>query len=418
MRILVVSQFFPPEMGAPAGRFYDFARHWLAAGHRVTVVTGFPNFPGGEVHQGYRGRLYQSEEMDGIELRRCLVLTSKRRFLGRALAYASFLVSSSLCVLFARLHFDCVIATSPPPSVGLPALLAAWRRRVPLVFDVRDIWPQAIVQSGRLRNPLLISLFEGIARFLYGRAVRVTTVTEGWRERLIELGVSPEKVHVLPNGVDIDTFEGQSRQDLPAELSLLDPHAHWFTYAGILNTPQGLEVILKAAALLRDRDPDLYRGCQFVFVGEGPEGDTLQRLRHELGLDDRVLFFPRQPRAVVFSLLARSFAILVTLRPRKDTSTVPSKLYESFASGRPVLYSAGGEGAETVRRAGGGMVCTPGDPDALCVAMTAYLRDAACAEPDGRQGREFVVKAFNRGQIAARFAALLAESAQDPLYRK
>ena len=128
MRILVISQFFPPEMGAPAGRFYDFAQHWTRHGHRVTVVTGFPNFPGGAIHQGYRRRVYQREVIDGIDVRRCWLLTSRKRFLGRALAYATFLFSSTLCVLLARLAYDIVVTTSPPPTTGLPGLAAAWRR--------------------------------------------------------------------------------------------------------------------------------------------------------------------------------------------------------------------------------------------------------------------------------------------------
>ncbi|MEE9608338.1 MAG: glycosyltransferase family 4 protein, partial [Myxococcota bacterium] len=346
MRILIVSQYFPPEMGAPAGRFYDFAQNWLAQGHQVTVVTGFPNFPGGEIHEGYRGELFRSEVVDGIAVERCFVLTANRRLMGRPLAYATFLLSSCLRVIFSRLQYDCVIATSPPPTVGLPGLLAAWRRRVPLVFDIRDIWPEAIVQSGRLRSRPVIWLFEAIARTLYRLSSRITTVTDGWKARLVEVGVPDAKVHVLPNGVDLAAFDAQSSEELPEAFRALEPGAHWFTYAGILNAPQGLDIVLDAAAALRERDADAYRKCQFVLVGEGPKGAELEAQRARLGLD-RVVFVPRQPRSAVFSLLRRSFAVLVTLRPRKDTSTVPSKLYESLASGRPVLYQAAGDGAET-----------------------------------------------------------------------
>jgi glycosyltransferase involved in cell wall biosynthesis len=130
----------------------------------------------------------------------------------------------------------------------------------------------------------------------------------------------------------------------------------------------------------------------------------------ELALE-RVVFVARQPRAAVFALLRRSFAVIVPLRPRKDTSTVPSKLYESMASGRPVLYSAAGEGAEHLRRAGGGVVCTPGDPQALCDAMTHYLRDPEAADRDGVRGRAYVVEHFDRARIAASFAHLLVGTA-------
>lgn len=408
MRILVITQYFPPDMGAPAGRFFDFAQHWLAQGHEVTVVTGLPHFPGGTIHAGYRGRWLLRERIGGVDVRRCFTLSTPRRG-GRPLAYASFLLSASLYVLFARLPCDVVVATSPPPTVGLPGLLAARRRHVPFVLDIRDIWPEAIVQSGRLRNPLLIRAFEAIARFLYRAATRIGTVTYGWRDRLIELGVPASKVCVVPNGVDMAAFDEQAAGELMGPLAALDPAAQWFVYAGILNRPQGLEVILDASAQLRARAPDLYAKSLFVLVGEGPCEAELREQRERLGLD-RVVFVPRQPRAAIFAMLRRSFAVLVTLRPRKDTSTVPSKLYESLASGRPVLYSAAGEGAETVRASGGGIVCAPGDAGALCDAMIALLRAPDEAARLGLAGRTAVGRQFDRRVIAKDYVEAFASA--------
>lgn len=404
MKILVVSQFFPPEMGAPAGRFHDFAQNWLAQGHEVSAVTGFPNFPAGVIHEGYRGRLYMKEEVDGVKVHRCWILTTPRR-LSRPLSYASFLLSSTLCVLLARLRYDVVVATIPPPTVGLPGVLAALRKRVPLVLDLRDIWPEAIVQSGRLTNSAIIGIFEGIASFLYRRAARITAVTEGWKKRLVEKGVPAEKLHVISNGVDMSAFDDVPAE-LPAAFDVLDPDARWFTYAGILNRPQGLEFILEAAAVLRDREPELYARSQFVMIGEGPIETELRALREERGLD-HVVFVPRQPRDAVYACLQRSFAVLVTLRPRKDTSTVPSKIYECMASGRPVLYQAGGEGASTLRAADGGTVVEPGSASALAAAMAAYLKDPARADAHGAAGRAFVARHYDRRVLARRFSDLL-----------
>ena len=410
MKILVVSLYFPPEMGAPAGRFYDFAQHWLKAGHEVTVVTGFPNFPGGVIHEGYRGRFAQREQIDGVEVIRCWILTAKKRFLSRALTYATFFVSSTLRVLFMRRRFDVVIATSPPPTVGLPGVVAAWRQRAPLVFDIRDIWPEAIVQSGRLKNPLLITLFEGTARLIYRKSKKIAVVTEGWRERLIEIDVPGAKVEVLPNGVDVAAFDRDASEPLPEAFSVLDPEASRFTYAGIYGRPQGLEVILSAAKKLREVAPELYQKSQFVLIGEGPAGDELREQVEREQLD-RVVFMGRQPRSAIFAMLAQSFANLVSLRPRKDTSTVPSKIYECMASGRPVLFSAAGEGGETIRRAGAGTVTPPADADALAEAMRAYLEDPARADRDGASGRAFVVENFDRGKIALAFADLMERAA-------
>jgi glycosyltransferase involved in cell wall biosynthesis len=407
VHIIVVTQYFPPDMGAPAGRFLDFGRLWIEQGHRVTVVTGLPHFPGGTLHEAYRRRWYVREQHGPIEVHRCFTRLARSHFLGRALAYATFLLSGCALVLLRRFDADCVVATSPPPTVGLIGWLASRVRGVPLVFDVRDIWPESPAQSGRLKNPLLIRSFEALARFLYRSSAAVTTVTDGWKARLVEIGVPSDKVHVLSNGVDIATFDAEARTELPPAFSALDTSAHWFVYAGIFGAPQGLEVILRAAALVRDRAPDSYAKAQFVLVGEGPRETELRELASELGLD-RVVFVPRQPRAAAFALLARSFAVLVTLRPRKDTSTVPSKLYESFASGRPVLYSAGGEGAETVRGAEAGRVCAPGDPAELADAMMLYLRDPAEASRHGSNGRAFVAEHYDRRRIGRTFTDLLA----------
>jgi glycosyltransferase involved in cell wall biosynthesis len=411
VKILVVSQFFPPEMGAPASRFYDFSKHWLVAGHEVSVITGFPNFPGGVVHEGYRGKLYQREVIDGVHVHRCFLFTGKWRRVQRALTYVTFLASSLVCALLTRTGADVVVATIPPPTVGLPGLLASLRRRAPLLVDLRDIWPEAIVQSGRLRNPLVIRLFEGIAGFLYRRAERIAVVTHGWKERLVEKGVPAEKIEVLSNGVDVGAFDAEAGGELPEAFAALDPAAQWFSYAGILNTPQGLEVILEAAARVRERAPELYARSQWVLVGEGPTETELRALQQKLHLD-RVVFVPRQPRAAVFSLLRRSFGVLVTLRPRKDTSTVPSKIYECMASGNPVLFSAAGEGGETIRRAGAGSVCTPGDPDALAEAMLTYLRNPELAAEHGRSGRQHVLDHYDRRKIAAEYLALMEAAAR------
>jgi glycosyltransferase involved in cell wall biosynthesis len=406
----VVTQYFPPDMGAPAGRFLDFGRMFVEQGHRVTVVTGLPHFPGGVLHEAYRGRWYVRERQAGIDVHRTWTRVAGGHFLGRAAAYATFLLSGCALVLSRRFDVDCVVATSPPPTAGLVGWLASRVRGVPLVFDVRDIWPESPAQSGRLKSPILIGAFEALARFLYRGAAVVTTVTAGWRRRLVEIGVPADKIHVLSNGVDMTTYEADARAPLPAAFGALDPSAHWFVYAGIFGSPQGLDVVLRAAAAVRDAAPDLYAKSQFVLLGEGPKEAELRALARELVLD-RVVFVPRQPRAAAFALLARAFAVVVSLRPRKDTSTVPSKLYESFASGRPVLYSAGGEGADTVRAAGAGLVCAPGDPAALAEAMLAYLRDPAEATRQGAQGRAYAAAQYDRRVIGCAFADLLSRLA-------
>jgi glycosyltransferase involved in cell wall biosynthesis len=390
-------------MGAPAGRFHDFGRHWVAQGHRVSVVTAFPNFPSGVIPEPYRGRKYQHEVMDGIDVYRTYIFASpKLNAFTKGLGYLSFILSSSLFLLLKRLDYDVVISTSPPPIMGLPGLLASRKRRVPLVFDVRDIWPEAIVLSGRIKNRLLIRILESVEMLLYRSSALVSVVTEGKRERLMQRGVPARKLAVLWNGVDLDKFDEESDGPLPADFNGVDPEALWFSYAGVFNPAQGLDVILEAADLLRQRRQELYAKTKIVMVGGGSRLEDLRRRRDQLSLDT-VEFVPIQPRAVVYRVLRRSFGILIPLRPRKDDHTVPSKIFESLASERPILLSAAGEVATIVSQSSAGCVVEPGDASQLCDAMISLLEDPEAADRAGKRGRAYVAEHFDRRKTAERF---------------
>ena len=385
--VLVVSQFFTPEMGAPAARFHDFGRMLLARGHRMTVLTGFPNSPSGVVPEAYRRRLVQSEEIDGIRVLRSWLFTSPRLSAAtKSLGFGSFAVSASLRALLSRLRADVVIATSPPPTVGIPGWLASRRLGAPLVFDVRDIWPEAIAASGRLQSGALVRFLERIERGVYAASAAVTVVTEGKRERLIEKGVPATKVEVISNGVDLSRFD---RLD-PEGAALLERHGvdhsrFVVLYAGVFNPPQGLDVLLDLPGRL---PPALRARVQVVLVGNGAERARLQARVASEGLADAVRFLPEQLRERIPGLLQAASAVAVTLRPRLDTHTVPSKIYEALASGRPVLLSADGAPAEIVRESGGGLVSPAADADALAahVAQLA-LAPGTCAELGQRARR-------------------------------
>ncbi|MFP8875299.1 MAG: glycosyltransferase family 4 protein, partial [Myxococcota bacterium] len=282
--ILVVSQFFSPEMGAPAARFHDFGRLLVERGHRVRIITGFPNSPSGIVADGYRRRLAQREWIDGIEVLRGWLYASPRLTrLTKSLGFGTFALSASMRAVLGRPKADVVIATSPPPTVGIPGMLAARLLGAPLVFDVRDIWPEAIAASGRLQSGLVIRFLESIERAIYRNAEAVTVVTEGKRARLIEKGVPEDKVTVIPNGVDLSRFEELTvdRDQLLAGYGL-EPSAFIVVYAGIFNPAQGLDVLLDAAKSLRRTRASTARPVQFALVGGGSQRERLsQRITEE-----------------------------------------------------------------------------------------------------------------------------------------
>jgi glycosyltransferase involved in cell wall biosynthesis len=412
LRILVVSQYFAPEMGAPAARFHDFGRLLVERGHRVTVITGFPNNPSGRIPPEYRGRLRMREVIDGIEVLRGWMYASPSltRFT-KSLGFISFAAAASLRTLFGRLRADVVIATSPPPLVAIPAMIAARRLHAPLIFDVRDFWPEAIAASGRLQNTLAIRMLGAVEMAAFRSSEAVTVVNDGKRIRLLERGVPEEKLHVVPNGVDLQTFH---RDQVPVTGLLrahgVDPERFLIVYAGVFNPPQGLDVLLEAAVLLRSHHPEAARRVQFVLVGDGEERRRLSKRRLQEGLTDLVALLPVQARNVVPSLLRAAGAIAVTLRPRHDTHTVPSKIYESLASGRPVLVSADGPTGELVTEANAGLATPASDGEGMVKSILALLDDPTLCEALGENGTKLAAE-YDRRQLVDRFEEVLRTAA-------
>jgi glycosyltransferase involved in cell wall biosynthesis len=396
LHILVVSQFFSPEMAAPAARFHDLGRLLLERGHRMTVVTGFPNFPSGRVSAEYRGRAWQREVIDGIEVLRGWLYASPRQTpVRKSVTFASFAASSSLRVLLTRFRPDVVIATSPPPSSFISGRLAARRLGAPLVLDVRDIWPEQLVAAGRMSSGSLARLLESFAIRAYRAASAITVVTEGKRERLMEKGVPREKLFVLPNGVDFRHFD----EEVPVASLLrgygVDAARFLVVYAGIFGAAQGLDVLLDAARALRGKQPRQAGRVQFVLIGDGVERERIARRVEDENLADLVALVPEQPRAHVPSLLRSAGAVAVTLRPRRDTHTVPSKIYEALASSRPLLVSADGAPAEMLRESGAGIDTPAGDADALADAILSLVDSPDVAARLGEKGRSYV-RRFDR----------------------
>jgi hypothetical protein len=293
-------------------------------------------------------------------------------------------------------------------------MLLARRLGVPLVFDVRDIWPEAIAASGRLQSGALIRVLERLERAIYAASAAVTVVTDGKRERLIEKGVRADKVHVIPNGVDLRRFEDQEPLSETAWRALgLDPASFTLIYAGIMNPPQGLDVLLDAAAKLRTEAPDLAARFQLAMVGAGSERARLGERVAQEGLGDLVRFVAEQPRDAIPPLLRTADAIAVTLRPRKDTHTVPSKLYEAMASGRPVLVSADGAPAEILREAKAGFATPASDAAGLAASIRRLMEDPDVARTLGEDGRTYAA-GFDRVRLVERFEAVLGSAVASP----
>ncbi len=414
VNILYISQYFPPEVCAPAVRVRDFSREWVRAGHAVRVLTGFPNHPDGTLDPRYRLRWLQGfsrETRECVEVcRTWLVPAANRGFWGRAANYASFAMSASIAGPLVAPRHGVVIATSPQLLVGAAGYLTARSRGLPFVFEVRDLWPQSIEAVGAMANrSRLYRNLDRLARFLYARADRIVVDGEAKRSQLIALGVPPQKTAVIPNGVPPDFgFEPDSPAAASARCRI---RKQWgldrrfvAAYVGTLGMAHGLETVLLAADRLR-HVPDVV----FLLIGEGAEGARLRSKSAELRMEN-VRFRGKVQHDDVAACLAAADVCLVPLRKKEVFKTaIPSKMFEAMAAARPVILGVEGEARDILAAADAGIAVPPEDPIALAAAILRLQSDATLARRLGAAGRRAVTRKFSRRVQAATYLELLHE---------
>jgi glycosyltransferase involved in cell wall biosynthesis len=411
MKILYVSQYFPPEMGAPAARAAELSRHWAAAGHEVTVLTGFPNHPTGVVPPEYRDkfrRLVARESVEGVNVvRTWLFPFPNRRAYERMLNYSSFCASAASTGLFLP-RPDVVIATSPQLLVGLSGWWLARSKRVPFVFEVRDLWPESLAAVGMSDgNSLLHRTLARIAGFLYRHADRIAVVTPAFEHYLVEhWDVPREKISVIENGVETQLFTPEPfspeastrlRRELAAEGKFL------VSYIGTMGMAHGLETILAAASQLRDTNPEIV----FLLLGEGAEKERIAALAQQRGLNN-LRFVDQQPREIIPAYICVSDACLVLLKKTDLFKTViPTKMLEFMSCARPVILGVDGQARAILEEAGGGLAIEPENSGDLVNAIRYLATNREAARTFGRSGREYVVRKFSRQQTAEKYIQVL-----------
>jgi colanic acid biosynthesis glycosyl transferase WcaI len=411
MKILYVSQYFPPEMGAPAARAAELSRHWAAAGHDVTVLTGFPNHPTGVVPPEYRAkfrRVVVQEKTDGVNLVRTWLLPfPNRKAYERMLNYSSFCVSAASTGLFLS-RPDVVIATSPQLLVGLSGWWLAQWKRVPFVFEVRDLWPESLAAVGMGDgNSLLHRALAKIAGFLYRRSDRVVVVTPAFEDYLVERWRVPrEKISVIENGVETQTFAPEPpaadagarlRREWDAEGKFV------VSYIGTMGMAHGLETIIDAAAQLQTTNPEIV----FLLLGEGAEKERIVALARERGLSN-LRFVDQQPREKIPACIRASDACLVLLKKTDLFKTViPTKMLEFMSCARPVILGVDGQARTILEEARGGIVIEPENSGALGNAIRYLATNRETARELGHNGREYIVRKLSRRQTAEKYIGVL-----------
>jgi glycosyltransferase involved in cell wall biosynthesis len=407
MRILFLSDNFPPEVNAPASRTFEHCRHWASAGHRVTVITCAPNFPGGKVFQGYRNRLWSKEDMDGIEVIRVWTyITANKGFIKRTLDYLTFMISASIAGLFIP-RPDVIVGTSPQFFTAVAARILGTLRRRPWVFELRDIWPESIRAVGAMRTGRVLRALELLEMHLYRHARRVVAVSHAFKRHIVARGIDPSKVAVITNGVDLSRYAPQPKDAaLVAELDLGDCFAAG--YIGTHGLAHALETLLDAAELLQSNPTAA--DVRILMLGDGAKKSDLTREAGRRGLAN-VLFRDSVGKEEVIRYWSVLDASIIHLRktPLFET-TIPSKMFEAMGMGIPILMGVAGEAGSILQQADAGMLFEPENAEQLVEALLTLKRERDRRERYGANARR-VARQYDRAYLAEAMLQVLKEAA-------
>ncbi len=390
MRFLILTQYYPPEVGAPQVRLEAMANALTRRGHEVEVVTALPNHPNGRIYEGYGHRLYMRESLGSTTVHRVWIYAATGAGAKRIVNYLSFTVLSLFALCRCR-RPAVLFVESPPLSLIVPAWLMGllWRR--PIVFNVADLWPDVAVEMGLLTNRRAQRVFARFERWSYRRATLINAVTDGIRRTLVEnKGVPERKVTFLPNGVDLDLFQPGVAD--PETLHTISPGStRVIVYAGTLGLAHGLDVAVDAMVQVARTHPE----ARLLLVGGGSDAGRLAKRITDERIAN-VCLIGSLPVAQVAKILRVAVAGLATLQALPHfRGARPSKIFPIMASGIPVLYSGRGEGADIVREAGAGIVVEPGNPLALAQAVIDILEHPDRASTMGARGRTVVTEHFS-----------------------
>ncbi len=406
VRVLILTQWFDPE---PTFKGLVFAEALVKQGFNVEVVTGFPNYPGGRVYPGYKVKFIQRELINGIKVTRLPLYPSHGQSgIGRALNFISFAVSSLVYGGFFAKRPHVIYAYHPPLTVGIAASLIRFFRRIPVVYDIQDMWPDTLRATGMVSNPKILSGVARVCDWVYRHVDQLVVLSPGFKRLLIERGVPASKIEVIYNWCAEDQISSNSSK-LPANFP--DSSKFRILFAGNMGKAQALDSVLEAAKVLQEQDKPVV----FVFLGGGVEVQRLERSASDQGLLNTI-FLPAVPMGEVGDYLTNADALLVHLK--KDplfSVTIPSKTQAYMAVGKPLLMAVDGDAADLVRESRCGYVAESENPISLVAAVDALMGSPPnVLSTMSNNGREFYRENLSLSKGSQRFTTIfnrLAEGA-------
>jgi glycosyltransferase involved in cell wall biosynthesis len=401
MRILILTQNYHPE---PIALPHDLARGMQGRGHTATVVTTFPNYPEGRIYPGYRQKLYQWEYMDGVRVLRLPVYPDHSLSIGRRIAsYLSYAITTTLLGPILTDPAD-LIFVYQLPSIGIPAWWLGFLRRIPVIFNVQDIYPESLAMVGVSPESIGYKLANAYVQRVYESAAAISVISQGFKRNLIERGIPAEKIHVILSWADENIY-----RPLPADRDLarmwgMDNRFN-VVFAGNMGPPQKLEAVIEAATLVADMP-----AIQFVFIGDGSAKNALVQSAQSKKLSN-VRFIPRQPSYQMASFFALADTLLVHLTDDPlFVMTIPCKTQSYLACGKPIIMAAKGDAADLINEARAGLVVRPADPLDLARAVRElYLMPHDKRQKMGEQGRSYFLKNLTISASLDKYEALFQD---------
>ena len=399
MKILILTQYFPPEVGAPQNRLYELAVRLEQKGADITVLTAMPNYPQMKIHKSYIGKFRHYENMNELKVYRSWIFVSKSKSVFfRLLNYFSFVWSSFWSGWLRLTWYDYVICESPPLFLGITAYLLAKLKGAKLIFNVSDLWPESAEKLNIVTNKFFLGMAYRLENFLYKKSEIVTGQTQGI-VKSISSRFPSTKTFWLPNGVDISLYSSfkdnsgwrYKNNFLQSDFILL--------YGGILGHAQGLEVILNAANILKSN-----KDIKFILLGSGPEKEKLEKLKSNLSIEN-IFFINTVPKKEMPVIINAANATIIPLKKLElFKGAIPSKIFESLSMEKPILLGVEGEAKELFIEEGNcGIAFEPENADDLAKKIIQLYHDRELLKQLGENGRKYVTEKFNKDLIAENF---------------
>jgi len=403
MKILYITQYFYPEVGATTNRALANVRYLSKKGHDVTVLTEMPNHPKGIIFDGYKGKMFMTEGMENFKIKRVWVFTSvKKNFITRLLFYISFAFLGSLSTILSWKKYNIIYVTSPPLFVGIIGLsLKIFFPKTKFIFEVRDLWPDAAIEMGELKNKQFRKFSFALERQLYKKADKIIAVTQRFKERIITKGFFEEKICVIRNGSDMQ-FEKKTIAK-SFELKFKSNNEFIIIYAGILGIAQNIKTILDTAIILKKEN------IKFLLIGSGPEQKILKDYSKQNNIEN-VKFIEQVPKNKISDYMSLADCGIIPLKkiPVFET-TIPSKIFDYMSANLPILLGVKGEAKEILEQSEAGICFEPDDVDDLVEKILYMKNNRSELEEMRTKGRKFVIRNFNRNKLAEKLEKIILE---------